>query len=117
MISFRTAQPTRARTAALALLCAAALGVAACGGGDDESSTSSASTATTNPQSQFFARLAQLLTKQGYTEKQADCVVSQLQETLSDAELADILSTAQISGAAKKDVAKAATGCAKTTGG
>jgi hypothetical protein len=117
MISFRTAQPTRARLAALALLCAAALGLAACGGGDDESSTSSASTTTTtDAQSQFFGKLAQLLTKQGYPPKQADCVVSRLQRSLSDKELGSILSTAQVSGTAKQEIAKAASSCAKTNG-
>jgi hypothetical protein len=121
MISLRTAQPTRARLAALALLCAAALGVAACGGGDDASSTSSASTATTTTsdlRAKFDQVLRQNLTgEQGLTPAQADCVITKLQKAVTDAQIEQVVTGGQLSQQVREAAAKAGISCALKNGG
>jgi hypothetical protein len=116
MTSRRTS-PTAARLAVLSLACAAALGLGACGGDDDDDGASAETTPTdaattetptdqeNNPRAQVEELLSTLLAQQGLSDEQIDCVVDELRQSVSDAQIADAIANSRLS----KDVTDAAT--------
>jgi hypothetical protein len=121
---------TRLRMLLLAAGCAAVLGLAACGG-DDDSSTSTAATVPTGAtgaestdsgsttgdvgdlssgdiselRDAFNQQLMQVLTGQeGLTQSQAECAIKELENSVSDQELADALQEAAQSGEPPQDL-------------
>ena len=130
-----TCQPTRSRLAVLALVCAAAVGLGACGGDDDgdgdaasqegtpaESAATDTTTDTEAPTEQGDPRaeveqlLSNLLAAQGLSDQQIDCVVSDLRENVSDAEIADAITNARLSNDVIQAATAAALGCRDTGG-
>lgn len=120
----------RLRMLLLAAGCAAVLGLAACGGGSDSSSTTSTpvaadttGTASTDTGSTtggtgdlssgdigalrdaFNQQLMQVLTGQeGLSQSQAECAIKELENSVSDQQLADALQQAAQSGQPPQDL-------------
>jgi hypothetical protein len=121
---------TRFRVLLLATGCAAVLGLAACGGGDDSTSTTSSpiptgatgasstdSGSTTGDtgdissgdigalRDAFNQQLMQVLTGQeGLSQSQAECAIKELEDSVSDQQLADALQQAAQSGEPPQDL-------------
>ena len=121
---------TRLRMLLLGAGCAAVLGLAACGGGSDSSSTTStpvptgatgasstgsgSTTGSTGDLSSgdigalrdaFNQQLMQVLTgQQGLSQSQAECAIKELENTVSDQQLADALQQAAQSGQPPQDL-------------
>jgi hypothetical protein len=118
MTSRRTS-PTAARLAVLSLACAAALGLGACGGDDDDDGAAAETTPTdaaatttevptdqgNNPRAQVEELLSTLLAQQGLSDEQIDCVVDELRQSVTDAQIADAIANSRLS----RDVTDAAT--------
>jgi hypothetical protein len=125
------------RIAAVALVCAAAIGLAACGGDDDSGDSGGsgadaggttmedAGTATEDgaggQAEDLRARFEQLVRQnltvnQNYTRAQANCVIDHLQDAISDQELAQVVSGQQ-SPAVTKAAAEAGRACVDVGGG
>jgi hypothetical protein len=95
-LSTQFAGPTR-RLAVLSLLSVAVLGLAACGGDDDDekdkgdkseqTNTTTGTAVPSDPQDQFNQLLRERLEEKDRTEAQVDCVVAEVNKTLSDAEV------------------------------
>jgi len=120
----------RLRMLLLAAGCTAVLGLAACGGGDDSSSTTSTPVATGATGSSstdsgnttgdtgdlssgdigalrdaFNQQLMQVLTtQQGLSQSQAECAIHELENSVSDQQLADALQQAAQSGQPPQDL-------------
>jgi hypothetical protein len=112
----QTRSPTRSRLALLSLLCAAALGPGACGGDDDDGDAASQETTPTeatttdtatdadaptdqagDPRAGVEQFLRQQLSAQGLSDAEVDCVVDDLRENVSDAQIADAITNARLS--------------------
>ena len=131
---------TRLRVLLLAAGCAAVLGLAACGG-DDESSSTTTPAATTGASSTdtgsttgdlgnissddigalrdaFNQQLLQVLTtSEGLTQSQAECAIKELENSVSDQELADALQEAAQSGQPPQDLIDAGFEAGQTCAG
>lgn len=104
MLSSRIRAASRRRAAIASLLVAAALALGACGGDDDSTTTVTDTSATTDTtdtttgepsdlRAAFDQALRDNLTQQqGLTEAQADCVLDDLAENLSDEQIQDVVS-------------------------
>jgi hypothetical protein len=128
-----TSSPTAARLTVLSLACAAALGLGACGGDDDgdgapETAPTDAAATTTDgdttstttetptgqgndPRAQVEEVLSTLLAQQGLSDEQIDCVVDELRQSVSDAEIADAITNSRLSNAVIGAATEAALSC------
>lgn len=129
-----TSSPTAARLAVLSLACAAALGVGACGGDNDgdgaseTTPTDAAATTTTDgdttdtttepptgqgddPRAQVEQVLSTLLAQQGLSDDQVDCVLDELRQSVSDAQIADAITNSRLSNAVIGAATEAALTC------
>jgi hypothetical protein len=130
-----TSPPTAARLTVLSLACAAVLGLGACGGDDDgdgapetaptdaaatttdgDSDTTNTTTETTvaprtDPRAQVEEVLSTLLAQQGLSDEQIDCVVDELRQSVSDAQIADAITNSRLSDAVIGAATEAALSC------
>ena len=100
------------RRAALGILAIVAIaGPTACGGGSSSSTTSTTSSSTTTSTSTSASALRQLFDKalrqnlsqqQGLTSSQVDCVINELDQKLSDADIAATVAAVQSGNFPKK---------------
>jgi hypothetical protein len=107
------------RALSLSLALAAGLGLAACGGGDDDSGDGSSTTSgSADIREQFDQLLQQNLTgAQGLNGDVADCVVSELQQSVSDEQIQQVIDTGQLSPEVTKAAQAAGLKCAQEAQG